>query len=150
MVHETYNPGAVYKVTVFDEKDEEKLAWEGDDPTPRDQPRGVSVFPIKLDFAFTKVKIYIDSPAVPGWNEIDAVGLRTRDEETQWSSKATASSTYGVSQPPATAPTTTTIVQTVRQFTDLPEEVQKLRQQLEELKEEVKALKELLKKLAKE
>ena len=94
VVHETYNPGAVYKITAYDEAGDEQLAWEGEDPTPRGEARGVSVFPVKMDFPVMKIKIYIDSPAVPGWNEIDAVGLRDADGETAWAAKVTASSTY--------------------------------------------------------
>ena len=30
-IHETYNPGAVDKVTVFDADGEEVIAWEGED-----------------------------------------------------------------------------------------------------------------------
>ena len=42
-----------------------------------------------------RVKLYLDSAAVPGWNEIDAVGLVSRDGATLCASSATASSFYG-------------------------------------------------------
>ena len=41
-----------------------------------DPSKGVSAIPLKVKFKVSKVKIYIDSPSVSGWNEIDAIGLR--------------------------------------------------------------------------
>ncbi len=151
VVHETYNPGAVYKITVFDKAGEETLAWEGEDPTPRDQPRGVSVFPVKLDFAFKKIKVYIDSPAVPGWNEIDAVGLRDADGNTQWAQHVEASTTYGVTPDTSNVPlniTAAQVVEYLQQFAQLKQEVAELKEEVKELnalRNEIKELKELLK-----
>ena len=151
VVHETFNPGAVYKITAFNPDGNEVLAWEGDDPTPRDQQKGVSVFPVKLDFAISKIKVYIDSPAVPGWNEIDAVGLRDGKGETQWADKVAASSTFA--QPQATpivvqpgvplAPDRVT--QLLQEFEQLKTEVNELKRMRDDLKE----IKELLKQQAK-
>ena len=100
-VYETYKPGALYKVTAFDAEGEEVLAWEGEDPTPRDKPKGISIIPIKLDFPIRKIKLYLDSPAVPDWNEIDAVGLEDVDGNKQWAITVEASTTYA--QPAAVA-----------------------------------------------
>jgi beta-lactamase regulating signal transducer with metallopeptidase domain len=93
-VHETYNPGALYKVTAFNDAGEEVIAWEGEDPTPRAEPKGISVIPVKLDFATRRIKLYIDSPAVPGWNEIDAVAIEDENAEKQWAINIEASTTY--------------------------------------------------------
>ncbi len=142
VVHETYNPGAVYKITVFDKDDKEEVAWEGEDPTPRDQPRGVSVFPIKMDFDFKRIKIYIDSPAVQGWNEIDAVGLRDAKDKTQWAKNVFASTTYAQQTVPQP------VFINNQDFTALQQEVQQLKEQVKELsglRKEIKELKELLK-----
>jgi hypothetical protein len=94
VVHETYNPGAVFKIMTLDGEGNETLAWEGEDPTPRDEPKGISIFPVKLDAPTKRIKVYIDSVAVPGWNEIDAVGLRTADDGTLWATKVECSTTY--------------------------------------------------------
>jgi hypothetical protein len=51
-------------------------------------------FPVKVDFPIRKVKLYLDSPRVPGWNEIDAVGLIDQQATTHWAAKAEASSTF--------------------------------------------------------
>ena len=93
-VHETYNPGALVRVMVLNDKDEETLAWEGEDPTPRDQGKGVSVIPIKPDGPVKRLKLYFDSAAVPGWNEIDAVGLADENEKVHWAVAVSASTTY--------------------------------------------------------
>ena len=93
-VHETYNPGALTKVTVFDDG-EEVTVWEGEDPTDQSKSMGVSKIPIDVDFAVNRVKLYLDSPSVPGWNEIDAVGLIDEKKEMHWAVEAEASSTYG-------------------------------------------------------
>ena len=95
VVHANDAPGSLEKVSVFDEAGKEIEVWTGTDPTPRTAARGTSIIPIKPDFKVKKVKVYLDSPAVPGWNEIDAVGLRVKDkEEVLWAVNVTASSTY--------------------------------------------------------
>lgn len=100
-VHETYNPGALVKVTAFD-GDDEVVLWEGEDPTPRDQPKGVSVIPVRAAFAVQRIKLYLDSDAVPGWNEIDAVGL-VDSAGMQWAVQVAASSTYAERSEPQLA-----------------------------------------------
>ena len=53
----------------------ETVLWQGADPTPVGSGGGVSKLPLSNAPATTRIKIYLDSPAVPGWNEIDAVAL---------------------------------------------------------------------------
>jgi hypothetical protein len=99
MVYETYNPGALYRVTAFKPDGEEVELWKGTDPTPTDAGIGVSEIPVKVTFKTNRVKIYIDSPSVPGWNEIDAVGLRDKNKTMHWAVAAEASSTYAAPYP---------------------------------------------------
>ena len=40
------------------------------------------------------LKIYLDTSAVAGWNEIDAVEIVAKDGSRQWACEATASSSY--------------------------------------------------------
>lgn len=94
LVYETYNPGAVDRVTTYDANGKEVELWSGSDPTPMGKDKGISVIPVHPDFDLTKVRIYLDSPRVPGWNEIDAVGLLDEQGTTHWAASATASSTY--------------------------------------------------------
>ncbi|TWU43858.1 hypothetical protein Q31b_13900 [Novipirellula aureliae] len=95
-VYETCNPGAVHKVTYYDAAGNEQTAWEGDDPTSIDVGTGQGVSKIRFEdvVATDRVRIYLDSVNVKGWNEIDAVGLIEAETSIQWAEKATASSTY--------------------------------------------------------
>ena len=94
VIHETYNPGAVFKITAFRSDGREVVLWQGKDPTPIGSGRGISVIPVNPKFATRQIRVHIDSPAVPGWNEIDAVGLRDSWGWTTWAEKASASSSY--------------------------------------------------------
>ena len=73
--------------------------WKGADPTPTADGMGVSEIPVKVAFKTNRVKIYIDSPSVPGWNEIDAVGLRDKNKTMHWAVAAEASTTYAAPYP---------------------------------------------------
>jgi hypothetical protein len=90
-IRETFNPGAISKVTVM-AAGKEEVVWEGQDPT-REAP-GTLVVQVPQEFVTDSVKIYVDSARVPGWNEIDAVELVGADGSRQWASSASASSTY--------------------------------------------------------
>ena len=94
LVHETYNPGALYKVSIFDPLGREVVVWEGKDPTPTTALRGISKVPVNTIWKTKRVKIYLDSPKVPGWNEIDTIGLKDKAGNTQWPRYAKASSDY--------------------------------------------------------
>ena len=95
LVHETFNPGALTQISVFDPSGEEVVVWQGIDPTSPDKERGVSMVPISTTFDVTRIKIYLDSPNFAGWNEIDAVGLVSDKATTHWATKASASSSFG-------------------------------------------------------
>jgi hypothetical protein len=94
-VYETCAPGAVTKVSLFSLDGTEVVAWTGKDPTPAHRPMGVSVIPVRADHPVARVRIHLNSPAFPGWNEIDAVGLVDAGGKTQWAVAASASSTFG-------------------------------------------------------
>lgn len=95
-VRETYNPGAISKVTAFLANGTEVTLWEGVEPK--------SVAPVEMSFTIPdsvnakSVKVYLDTKRVPGWNEIDAVQIIGRDGSQQWAQQATASSTYAEPQ----------------------------------------------------
>jgi hypothetical protein len=91
-VRETFNPGAVSKVTAFAGDGTEVLIWEGTAPA-QDAP---AEFEVTSDVnVFSRsVKVYLDTTRVEGWNEIDAVQLVGRDGSEQWAVGASASSTY--------------------------------------------------------
>ncbi|HTL31383.1 MAG TPA: hypothetical protein VL282_19270, partial [Tepidisphaeraceae bacterium] len=84
-VYETLAPGALRRATVFDANENEIDAWNGNDPA---KPNATGVFvatiPLGAKMAISRVRIYLDSPKVSGWNEIDAVGLTGQDGALQW------------------------------------------------------------------
>ncbi len=148
VIHETYNPGAVYKVSAINDDGEEVNVWKGKDPTPRDKPRGVSEIPLKVNFAIKKIKVYIDSPAVRGWNEIDAVGLRDGDGEIHWATHVEASSTFGENARNAAVVAAAPVPVDQQRLQQLEQELRELKEQMKELQKlrgEIKELKELLK-----
>ena len=95
-IGETYNPGAVCKVSAFTaddaEVETEVVIWEGDDPTT--EAPGEFIVVAEAEVVSRRLKVYLDSVAVPGWNEIDAVELVGKDGSRQWAAAAQASSTY--------------------------------------------------------
>jgi hypothetical protein len=102
LVYETFNPGALSKVTVFREDGTEVEAWSGADPTPPGSVKGISEVPVDFNFKTKRVKIYLSSTKVAGWNEIDAVGIKDADGKILWAARAWASSSYAgpVASPP--------------------------------------------------
>jgi beta-lactamase regulating signal transducer with metallopeptidase domain len=97
LVYENYNPGALYKVSVFTSTGGQSLEseiWKGKDPTPPGSGWGVSIIPVKWDQPINAVQLYLHSPQVKGWNEIDAVGLLDAEGKIHWASRAEASSSY--------------------------------------------------------
>ncbi len=94
-VYETCAQGAVTKVSLFRLDGSEVVAWTGKDPTPSTRPMGVSVFALRADSPIARVRIHLNSPAFPGWNEIDAVGLVDAGGKTQWAAAASASTSFG-------------------------------------------------------
>jgi len=126
VVHETYNPGAVERITAFKLDGTEVEVWKGQDPGAGKE-FSVSVFPFKGDFKTNRIKLFIASTRVAGWNEIDAVGLRDKDKKIVWASAVEASSTFG------------------QQAVDPRERrIRELEREVEELKELVKKLEQLL------
>lgn len=141
VIHETYNPGAVYKVTAYTKTGMEALLWEGRDPTDRTAARGVSTVVAGVKLKTKRIRIYLKSKEVPGWNEIDAVGLKDAKGNIQWAKKAKASSTYAeLGGGPIVLPDPFLRVDPRdRRIEKLEEEVRELKMAVEELK---KALQE--------
>lgn len=93
-VYESCGTGALGRVTVFKADGTEVDAWQGADPTPVNSGSGVSKIPVNVKFETRRIKLYIDSAKVPGWNEVDAVGLVDQAGNTHWAVDARASTTY--------------------------------------------------------
>jgi hypothetical protein len=95
-VYESFNPGAIVRLCVFDESGDERACDQRPSITQPESDISVSTFaPPRAGMRTRRVKIYIDSRAVRGWNEIDAVRLIDGDGNTHWASATRASSWYG-------------------------------------------------------
>ena len=92
-VFETFNPGAVVKVTALDAQGKETPLWEGQDPLLGNTGH-VAELPLNGKRPTRQIKLYLDSVKVAGWNEIDAVELIGRDGSRQWVQQASASTSY--------------------------------------------------------
>jgi tetratricopeptide (TPR) repeat protein len=76
-IRQTFNPGAIKQVEIFDASGQPHVIWSGIDPA-RAAPPQIAWFSVKIaapTFVTQRVRIVLDSPAVKGWNEIDAVQL---------------------------------------------------------------------------
>ena len=98
-IYESYNPGALFRVTIFDAKGNEIEAWSGSDPTPPGSANNASTVPISKvrissNIPTKTVRLYLAADKVPGWNEVDAVALISDAGELQWGAPCTRSSTY--------------------------------------------------------
>jgi len=90
-IRETYNPGAISKVTAV-VNNEEVTLWEGtaaQSDTPRD-----FVVPVSEGVKADTFVVHVDPTRVGSWTEIDAVELVGRDGSRQWAKSADASSTF--------------------------------------------------------
>lgn len=94
-IYETFNPGAVSKVTILTAEGKERTIYEAPAQVLPKTPRVFEV-PLNGEETIIEVKLALDSPAVPGWNEIDAVGIRDAAGQLHWAAFANASSTYAV------------------------------------------------------
>ncbi len=93
-IHETHKPGAVQSIAIFTHRGEELELWKNKDVGPTKQAGRVLQVDLAHGFEVQRVKLYLASEAVAGWNEIDAVGLHDLKKNVHWAARATASSTY--------------------------------------------------------
>jgi hypothetical protein len=79
-LYETYNPGAVTRVEVITADGQSRPVYEGS-AAPLAQPaiRRHLAFAC-TDSPIVAVRVTLDSKAVPGWNEIDAIGAEPCDD----------------------------------------------------------------------
>jgi hypothetical protein len=76
-IRQTYNPGAIIKVELFDESGAAHNIWQGPDMTdyPANEISWLNIPIEKTEYKTQKLKITLATNAVDGWNEIDAVQL---------------------------------------------------------------------------
>jgi len=90
-IRETYNPGAISKVTAL-VNNAEVVLWEGT-AAPSNTPRDF-VVPVPEGVQSDTLVVHVDTTRVGSWPEIDAVEIVGRDGSRQWAKSANASSTY--------------------------------------------------------
>jgi hypothetical protein len=76
-IRQTYNPGAIIKIELFDEKNVAHSIFQGPDMT-KYKPSSIGWLNAAFDkttYKTQRVKITLATNTVPGWNEIDAVQL---------------------------------------------------------------------------
>ncbi len=79
-IYETYNPGAIERVEAIDEMGGVHPLWEGR-AEPITQKRRILRIDISpTDYKVTEIVLKLNSQKVPGWNQIDAVGLVYAEE----------------------------------------------------------------------
>jgi hypothetical protein len=127
-VHETFNPGAVVKVTAFRLDGEEVVLWTGRSEPPQAEGRRVNTFKIPEPVRTNRIKLYLASNDVPGWNEIDAVALVDGAGRKQWATSAAASSTFAEPAGPTS-------------LDPLQERLRRLKELLDRLERELQELK---------
>jgi len=90
-IRESYNPGAISKLTAV-VNGAEVVLWEG----TADRGKGLRDFvvPVSGSIQANSVIVHLDTKRVTSWPEIDAVELVGRDGSRQWATSANASSTY--------------------------------------------------------
>ena len=92
-IHESFNPGAVSRVSALMPDGSKRLIWEGVESPEQDViERAIEVPP---GITSDQILVELDTSRVVGWNEIDAVELVGRDGSRQWATESTASSYYG-------------------------------------------------------
>jgi hypothetical protein len=129
-VYETFNPGSLSRIAMFQANGAEKEVWKAGHVGPTDRQGKPLEIKLAVDSPAEKIKLYLDSAKVPGWNEIDAVALIDSSGESHWAVQAAASSTYAsriaaaVQQPPP------------------EEQLRRLEARVRSLEEEVRKLKE--------
>jgi hypothetical protein len=96
VIYQTLNPGAVNRVSALNLMGGEEVSiWTGVDTERGDVFR----IPLADCFATTRVRVWLDSRGVAGFNAIDAVGLVDANGNTTWASAAHATSTYAEPEP---------------------------------------------------
>lgn len=76
-IYETWNPGAIDSIFLRD-ANSQKWNLVYSKPAEKDLPpesRIFSTYLIETDFLTDAIRIALDSPTIPGWNEIDAVAI---------------------------------------------------------------------------
>lgn len=93
-VYENHCPGALVRITTFGKDQKKLILWDGKDTVETIDGRQVARLKVIDPEPVQRIKLYLNSKKVPGWNEIDAVGLEDEAGKIHWAVAAGASTTY--------------------------------------------------------
>jgi hypothetical protein len=96
-IRASFNPGAILRVLIGGRSGPLQEL-----PMVPGPPLAVQALPISPPLEISRVKLELDTAAVPGWNQIDAVALLDAAGTHHWAASAAASSFWN--QAPAAAP----------------------------------------------
>lgn len=74
-VAENCNPGSVKVILLVDEEGNEHKVWQNEPQSIGKKGRMLNIFITPTEFKVKSIKLVLDVAAVPGWNQIDAVGI---------------------------------------------------------------------------
>ena len=97
VVRQTSNPGGVTKIVAIGDNGAEIPIWAGEDPS-KGQKLADAPFAVNGAINAKRVRVYVDTGKMPGWEEIDAVQITGRDGTSQWAKSSKASSSYAAGQ----------------------------------------------------
>ena len=97
---ETYNPGAVSRICSVTMSGTETEIWKGNDPVKPVAGMGSAMIVPQRETRTRRIKVYLSTGLVSGWNEIDAVALHADDGTIQWATNSWASASYGDNREP--------------------------------------------------
>ena len=93
IVRQSSNPGTITKVVSMTETGAEIPIWSGQDPS-KGQALADTPFQFPPGITTGRVRVYLDTSMLAGWEEVDALQLVGRDGSRQWAKSVNASSTY--------------------------------------------------------
>ena len=93
VVRQTNNPGGITKIVAIGDGGVETPIWAGEDPS-KGQQLADTPFAVNGAINAKRVRVYVDTAKMPGWEEIDAVQITGRDGASQWAKSSKASSSY--------------------------------------------------------
>ncbi len=97
VVRQTSNPGGITKIVAIGDNGAEIPIWAGEDPS-KGQKLADTPFAVNGTINAKRVRVYVDTAKMPGWEEIDAVQITGRDGASQWAKSSKASSSYAAGQ----------------------------------------------------
>jgi OmpA-OmpF porin, OOP family len=79
-IAESFNPGAISRVYLYDSQGKEYQVFKNDSPKPLPETGRMFHIPIPLTSYLVKsVKIVLNTIGLPGWHHIDAIGISDSD-----------------------------------------------------------------------